>query len=143
MSALELLISLIKEYEGCKLNAYKCPAGFWTIGYGQTKGIKKGMQWTQKQAEDDLLDTAMNTIKEAIQLSPILANESMYKQVAIADFLYNLGATNYNASKLKLRVNQGNWIASSTEIKKWTRSKGEILPGLVKRRQREADLLLM
>jgi lysozyme len=51
MSALEILIKLIKDSEGCKLKAYKCPAGIWTIGYGQTKGVKEGMVWTQQQAD--------------------------------------------------------------------------------------------
>ena len=48
-------IDLIKEFEGCKLEAYKCPAGVWTIGYGTTKGVKEGMKITQLKAEKLLL----------------------------------------------------------------------------------------
>ena len=142
MTTVEVLTRLIKEFEGCKLEAYKCPAGIWTIGYGQTKGIKEGMTWTQQQAEENLLKTCMETITEVINASPILEFESINKQAAIADFVYNLGITNYNKSKLKLRVNQKNWISAITEIKKWNKSNGDILPGLVKRRQCEADLLI-
>ena len=29
-------IDLIKKFEGCRLEAYRCPAGVWTIGYGHT-----------------------------------------------------------------------------------------------------------
>lgn len=143
MSTLELLMSLIKEFEGCKLEAYKCPAGKWTIGYGQTLGISQGMKWTRRQAEDDLLNTAMIVMTQAFKASPLLHEESIYKQAAIGDFIYNLGITNYNASKLKLRVNQKNWVSAITEIKKWNKSGGDVLAGLVKRRQREANLLLM
>ena len=143
MSALEILIKLIKDSEGCKLKAYKCPAGIWTIGYGQTKGVKEGMVWTQQQADEDLIKTALQAFNEAIKASPILATANMEKQAAIADFVYNLGITNYNKSTLKLRVDKGNWVAASTEIKKWNKSNGTILNGLVKRRQLEADLLLM
>ena len=57
MSALEILMKLIKESEGCSLKAYKCPAGVVTIGWGQTKGIKEGMVWTQQQADEDLIKT--------------------------------------------------------------------------------------
>lgn len=142
MTTVEILIKLVKEFEGCKLTSYKCPAGIWTIGYGQTKGIKEGMAWTQQQAEEDLLKTCMETITEVINASPILEFESINKQAAIADFVYNLGITNYNKSKLKLRVNQKNWISAITEIKKWNKSNGDVLPGLVKRRQCEADLLI-
>jgi lysozyme len=143
MSALEILIKLIKDSEGCKLKSYKCPAGIWTIGYGQTKGIKEGMVWTQQQVDEDIIKTALQSFNEAIKASPILATANMEKQAAIADFVYNLGITNYNKSTLKLRVDKGNWVAASTEIKKWNKSNGTILNGLVKRRQLEADLLLM
>jgi len=142
MSALEILIKLIKDSEGCKLKAYKCPAGIWTIGYGQTKGINEGMVWTQQQADEDIIKTALQAINEAIKASPILATANMEKQAAIADFVYNLGITNYNKSTLKLRIDKGNWVSASTEIKKWNKSNGIILNGLVKRRQLEADLLI-
>jgi lysozyme len=143
MSALEILIKLIKDSEGCKLKAYKCPAGIWTIGYGQTKGVKEGMVWTQQQADEDIIKTALQAFNEAIKASPILTTANMEKQAAIADFVYNLGITNYNKSTLKLMVDKGNWVSASTEIKKWNKSNGTILNGLVKRRQLEADLLLM
>lgn len=142
MSALEILIKLIKDSEGCKLKAYKCPAGIWTIGYGQTKGVKEGMVWTQQQADEDIIKTALQAFNEAIKASPILATSNMEKQAAIADFVYNLGITNYNKSTLKLRVDKGNWVSASTEIKKWNKSNGTILNGLVKRRQLEAGLLI-
>jgi lysozyme len=142
MSALEILIKLIKDSEGCKLKSYKCPAGIWTIGYGQTKGIKEGMVWTQQQADEDIIKTALQAFNEAIKASPILSTANMEKQAAIADFVYNLGITNYNKSTLKLMVDKGNWVSASTEIKKWNKSNGTILNGLVKRRQLEADLLI-
>ncbi|MBQ5930381.1 MAG: lysozyme, partial [Clostridia bacterium] len=44
-------IDLIKKFEGCRLTAYKCPSGIYTIGYGHTSGVKKGQKITQKQAE--------------------------------------------------------------------------------------------
>jgi lysozyme len=43
---------LIKKWEGCKLKAYLCPAGKWTIGYGATgEGIEEGTVWTQEKAD--------------------------------------------------------------------------------------------
>ena len=143
MTALELLVALIKEFEGCKLKAYTCPAGIWTIGYGATgPHITKGTVWTQQQADEALLETAVNCLHTAIKLSPILRDESIYKQAAIADFIYNLGAGNYLKSSLKLRVNQKNWTAAQHEIKKWDKVKGVPLKGLIKRRAKEAELIL-
>jgi len=48
--------ALIKEFEGCQLKAYKCPAGIWTIGYGNTqyedgRPVREGDTITQERAE--------------------------------------------------------------------------------------------
>lgn len=143
MSALEILIKLIKDSEGCKLTSYKCPAGIWTLGYGQTCEIKQGMTWTQQQADDDLIKTALAVLNRAIKYSPILATANMEKQAAIADFLYNCGIGNYAKSTLKKQVDAGNWLAASSEIKKWNKAAGKEMKGLTVRRSKEADLLLI
>jgi lysozyme len=142
MSALEILIKLIKESEGCKLTSYKCPAGIWTIGYGQTKGIKEGMTWTQNQADEDLVKTALEVLNRAIKYSPILASVNMEKQAAIADFIYNLGVGNYATSTLKKKVDVGDWVSAASEIKRWDKAAGKVLKGLTVRRGKEAALLL-
>ena len=142
MSALEILIKLIKESEGCKLTSYKCPAGIWTIGYGQTKGIKEGMTWTQNQADEDLVKTALEVLNRAIKYSPILATANMEKQAAIADFIYNLGVGNYATSTLKKKVDVGDWVSAASEIKRWDKAAGKVLKGLTVRREKEAALLL-
>ena len=49
-------VPIIKEFEGCKLKAYLCPAGVWTIGYGHTDGVKEGDEITQEQADRLLAD---------------------------------------------------------------------------------------
>ena len=142
MSALEILIKLIKESEGCKLTSYKCPAGIWTIGYGQTKSIKEGMTWTQNQADEDLVKTALEVLNRAIKYSPILATVNMEKQAAIADFIYNLGVGNYATSTLKKKVDVGDWVSAASEIKRWDKAAGKVLKGLTVRREKEAALLL-
>ena len=143
MSALEILLNLIRDSEGCKLTAYQCSGGVWTLGYGQTAGVKQGMTWTQQQADDDLIKTALAVLDRAVKYSPILATVNMEKQAAIADFIYNLGVGNYSKSTLKKQVDAGNWLAASSEIKKWNKAAGKELKGLIVRRQKEADLLMM
>jgi lysozyme len=143
MSALEILLKLIRDSEGCKLTAYQCPAGVWTVGYGYTgTDIKKGVCWTQEKADECLLVTAMGVLNQAIKASPILETANMEKQAAIADFIYNLGIGNYSKSTLKKQVNAGNWLAASSEIKKWNKAAGKELKGLTIRRQKEAALLM-
>jgi lysozyme len=48
-------LSLIKKFEGCEYNAYKCAAGVLTIGYGHTEGVKEDDLVTQQEA-DKLLE---------------------------------------------------------------------------------------
>lgn len=142
LTALELLINLIKEFEGCKLNAYKCPAGIWTIGYGCTgKNITKDTQWTQEKAEDKLHDMALQSLHDTINASPILQYQNIEKQASIADFVYNLGITKYNTSTLKKRVDVGDWEEAKKEILRWDKVKGQSLAGLTRRREKERDLL--
>lgn len=142
MSALELLIKLIKESEGCKLKAYKDCVGVITIGWGQTKGIKEGMIWTQNQADEDLIKTALEVLNRAIKASPILATVNMEKQAAIADFVYNLGIGSYTSSTLKKKVDVNDWISAAVEIKRWDKAGGKVLKGLTIRRNKEAELIL-
>ena len=142
MSALEILLKLIKESEGCKLNSYRDCIGIWTLGYGQTQGIKQGMAWSQQQADDDLIKTAMAVLDRAVKYSPILATANIEKLAAIADFIYNLGVGNYAKSTLKKQVDAGNWLAASSEIKKWDKAGGKVLKGLTIRRNKEAELIL-
>ena len=47
MKVSEKGLAIIKKYEGCRLTAYVCPAGKLTIGYGHTKGVKKGQKITR------------------------------------------------------------------------------------------------
>jgi lysozyme len=115
----------------------------WTVGYGYTgKDIKKGVTWTQEKADECLLITAMAVLDRAIRYSPILATANMEKQAAIADFIYNLGIGNYSKSTLKKQVNAGNWMAASSEIKKWNKAAGKELKGLTIRRKKESVLLM-
>jgi lysozyme len=143
MSDLEILIKLIKDSEGCKLSAYQCPAGVWTIGYGCTgTDIKKGLTWTQAQADAELNILAHDVLRKAMKASPSLVIAPANKLIAIADFIFNLGIGNYTKSTLKKYIDQSNWLAASGEIKKWDKAGGVALKGLTIRRKKESELLL-
>jgi lysozyme len=145
MTALDILIKLLKEFEGCRLHAYYCPAGILTCGWGQTgHDIKKDTAWTQEYADERLLKSASYVAGQAIKLSPILAHESG-RLAAVSSFIYNLGAMNYQASTLRKSVDAGNWIDAQKQIKRWNKARvnGELvaLAGLTRRRQAESELL--
>lgn len=129
-------ISLIKSFEKLELKAYKCPAGVWTIGYGHTKGVKKGDVCTEAQAEqwlkEDLSDaeTAMAGLK---------LNQNQFD--ALVSFTFNLGVGNFKKSTLYKKVKANpNDPSITDEFGKWKFANGKELAGLVRRRAAEAEL---
>jgi len=145
--ALTLAADLCRFFEGFSSKPYICPAGYPTIGYGtvyKPDGTKVTMQdepISKELANDWLMRELQNNYMTGVlKASPILiANERLL--AAITDFAYNLGVGRYRASTLKRRVDSNDLLGVETELKKWVRGGGKTLPGLVKRRQAEIDLL--
>lgn len=129
-------ISLIKQFEGCRLQAYKCPAGVWTIGYGHTKNVTPTQQITQEQAEQMLVDDLVKYEKL------VWKYENKYhwtqKQFdALVSFAYNIGSID------QLTGNGTRSIETiAAKILLYNKAGGKVLPGLIKRRQAEHDLFL-
>lgn len=137
MKSSEKLIAAIKGFEGCKLNAYKCPAGVWTIGYGHTLGVKEGMSISQEIA-DKLLREDLTKYESAV--SKMLQGLTQPQFDALVDFAYNLGVGNLTSSTLLKKIKAK---ATETEIRaqfaRWNKAGGKVLPGLVKRRAWESN----
>lgn len=133
-------IDLIKKFEGLKLESYKCPAGLWTIGYGNTQW-ENGFRVLENQVIDiqraeKLLMFWVNKYAEKIDLK---VNQNQFD--ALVSFAYNVGITNFNNSTLKKKVIANpNDATIRDEFMKWVNSRGKQLPGLVKRREAEANL---
>jgi len=131
-------IDLIKHFEGCELNAYKCPAGVWTIGYGHIKGVQEGDVITEQQA-DEMLVEELNEYENYINtLVTVPLNQNQYD--ALVSWVYNLGSSNLNSSTLLKVLNSGDYTGVPEQIMRWNKAGGKVLEGLTRRRQAEADL---
>jgi lysozyme len=131
-------IDLIKHFEGCELNAYKCPAGVWTIGYGHIKGVQEGDVITEQQA-DEMLVEELNEYENYINtLVTVPLNQNQYD--ALVSWVYNLGSSNLQASTLLKVLNAGDYDNVPEQIMRWNKAGGKALEGLTRRRQAEADL---
>ena len=131
-------IALIKEFEGLRLKAYKCPGGVWTIGYGHTAGVKPGMVISEAQAEEYLMADLIASEKYLNDLR-LAINQNQFD--ALISFIYNVGTGKFSRSTLlrKVRANpQDNSIMD--EFLRWVYSKGRVLPGLQRRRLAEMKL---
>lgn len=131
-------IALIKKFEGCELTAYQCSAGVWTIGYGHTKGIEEGMEITQQEAEDMLVEELHeyeNYINDNVT-APLSQNQFD----AMVSWVYNLGPANLKASTLLKVLNAGDYDGVPAQIKRWNKAGGVTLDGLIRRREAESLL---
>jgi lysozyme len=140
MAGLALLLELIMRFEGCRLMPYLCPAGVWTCGWGSTgPDVFPGRAWTQEYADRRLRDDAQRFARETLILCPNLTGTRLQ---AIADFAYNLGSSRLKNSTLRRKILAGDWAAAAKELLKWVNGGGKKLPGLVRRRNTEAAILL-
>lgn len=145
--ALSNAVALAKQFEGFRSEPYLCPAGVATIGYGSTSyldGRKVTLEdrpVSKAEAELLLIQVMTAVCASVLKASPIvLGNANAW--AALADFVYNLGISRYRSSTLKRRVDAQDFAAAGVELLRWTRAGGRVLPGLVKRRQAEWELML-
>lgn len=145
MKPSEKCYSIIKQFEGCRLKAYKDSAGVWTIGYGTimypngTK-VKEGDKCTQDEAETFL---KYEVILKSQSVNAFTSNYNLTQNQfdALVSFAYNLGIGALQKSTLlnKIKINP-NDPAIEAEFMRWINAGGKPLTGLKKRRQQESDL---
>ena len=137
MKSSDLLLNKIIDFEGCKLTAYRCPAGVWTIGVGHTRGVKQGQKITEAQAIS-LLKGDLLPCENYVNNLGVCKTQGQFD--ALVDFCFNLGTGALGRSTLLKFIRQGKaeqYIRG--EFAKWVKSGGKTLSGLVKRRAWEAD----
>lgn len=129
-------INLIKQFEGCRLTAYRCQAGKTTIGYGHTAGVKMGQRITQVQAESYLKDDLVKFERMVMKYdSKYCWNQNQFD--ALVSFAFNIGSIDQLT---------GGGIRSIQKIAQkmlqYDKAAGKSSPGLRKRRETEQALFL-
>lgn len=138
MKISEAGLSLIKEFEGFRANAYLCSAGVPTIGYGHTRGVKLGDVCTREEAEEWLredVEAAERCVNQTVAV-PLTENEFS----ALVSFVFNLGCGNFRKSTLLKLLNESRHDEAAMEFRRWDRAGGQVLAGLTKRRLAEQRL---
>ena len=127
-------LNLIKEFEGCRLEAYKDPAGVPTIGYGHTSGVQMGQKITLEQAEEYLREDIERFENHVMRYNGTYRwNQNQFD--ALVSFAFNLGSIN------QLTANGTRSIAEiSAKIPEYCHAGGKKLSGLVRRRAAEKEL---
>lgn len=134
-------LDLIKSYEGLRLNAYPDPATGgdpWTVGYGSTKGVKKGMTITVQEAEQRLIMDLQDACKAVERFVTVPLNDNQF--AALVSFTFNCGAGNLAVSTLLKRLNEGEYASVPMQLMRWNKAAGKVMAGLTRRRAAEGDL---
>ena len=140
-------LALIKEFEGCKLTAYKCSAGVWTIGFGNTfyedgSAVKKGDTIDQESANILFLKIVEVFVKGVNKLITSEVTQNQFD--AMVSLSFNIGLGNFKRSSVLRKVNNKpedvHSIGESFLL--WNKAGGNILNGLVRRRIAEVKLFL-
>ena len=144
MSDYSAAVKLIKQFEGFRSIAYKCPAGVWTIGYGSTSidgvKVKQGDTITEQAALDDVYKRLNEIDKQITATVRVPLNSNQLN--ALLDFVYNLGVGNFRSSTLLKKLNDSDYRGAADELLRWNKSGGKVLAGLTKRREAERELFL-
>lgn len=127
-------LNLIKSFEGCRLSAYKCPAGVWTIGYGHTGGVKSGQTITKEKADDYLVSDLQRFENHVAKYdSKYHWNQNQFD--ALVSFAYNIGNIDQLTANGTRTIQQ-----ISEKITSYNKANGAELAGLTRRRKAEKDL---
>ncbi len=142
-----LALDLVKNFEQWKPAAYNDPVGYCTIGYGHLIALSR--------CETLQLGRFATPLSEA-QGVALLDGDTLYARAAVEDlitvpltdaqfsalssFVFNVGARNFEHSTLRLVLNQGDYSTAASEFRRWVRSRGRVLNGLVTRRACESLL---
>ena len=138
MKTSEVGVELIKEFEGCKQVAYQDSVGVWTIGYGHTKDVYEGQLAIKKTIEKWLQEDLEEFESYVSKLVKVELNQNQFD--ALVAWTYNLGPTNLKESTMLRKLNYGDYESVPDEMRRWNKAGGEVLNGLVRRRDAEANL---
>lgn len=137
-------VEMLARKEACVLTAYLCPAGVWTIGWGETEGVARGMVWTADQADARL---RQQVIRYAAAVRGMCRVHTTPNQLgALVLLSYNIGLQALRGSSVLRLHNQGDPEGAARAFRLWDKARvnGKLQPlrGLTIRRAQEAALYL-
>lgn len=132
-------IEIIKHYESFEENAYICPAGKRTIGYGH---VILSHEKLTKVTED----IAVNLLKQDISTAENIVSKYVNVEInqnqfdAMVSLTYNIGGEAFKMSTLLKLLNKQSYRLAADQFDRWNKSNGKVLNGLTLRRMTERDL---
>lgn len=156
-TALELSLALVKKGEGCHLTAYPDPKWHgikrtpviwsewgkpWTIGWGETLGVREGDVWTQEKADKTLEARVAGFLLRCLKSCPQLHLEPPERIAACVSLAYNIGSGSFAASTVRARTMRSEYLGAGDAFRLWNKAGGLVMRGLTLRRERERTVYL-
>ena len=141
-------LAIIKEFEGCRLQAYRCSAGVWTIGWGSTRLIDRPVRErdliSQGFADDLLASTVEQFGQQLLTLLPPARQWAPHRIAALLSWAYNVGLGAVRESTLRRRIldRDDPVTVIREELPKWNKANGRPMAGLTRRRAAEVKLFV-
>lgn len=133
-------LDFIKQFEGLSLQAYKCPADIWTIGYGHTADVSANDVITEEDALFFLHQDVAESERAVNQHVHVLLTQNQFD--ALVSFVFNLGVGSFRTSTLLKKLNVRDYDGAAQEFGRWVYADGKTRSGLVRRRAAESALFL-
>ncbi len=128
-------LKLIADYEGCRLSPYRCDAGRWTDGIGNTTGVVPGKTITERQAAGAFIANVLRTERALARCVFVQVPQKVYD--ALVSFAFNVGTGNACGSTLVKLLNSSRWRDACLQLPRWVYVNGVFNQGLDNRRGRE------
>jgi len=138
-------LALVKASEGLETSAYPDPGNRvtgepWTIGYGHTRGVRRGDTCSEEQATEWLREDLHAAEGAVRHLVDVPLTQGQFD--ALASFVFNVGPSAFGNSTLLRLLNAGDAAGAAEQFKRWNRGADGVLPGLVTRRAAERALFI-
>ena len=131
-------LNLTENFEACKLIAYQDIKGILTIGWGHTgPEVVEGLVWTQDQADTQLVMGLQHAVNTVNRLVTVPMTQGIFD--ALVDFVFNVGSGNFAGSTLLRLLNAGDVAGAAEEFAKWDHASGQVVAGLLRRREAEVQ----
>lgn len=131
--AIGIAIPLVALWEGLSLTPYRDPVGIMTVCYGETHAEMR--RYTKQECQLMLQESLA---AHGVAITPCLPDGlPAHVQAASLSFAYNVGASAFCKSTMARKLKAGDIPGACAELSRWVYAKGQMLPGLVKRRAAE------
>ena len=131
-------LHLTEQFESCRLVAYQDVRGVWTIGWGHTgPDVYGGLIITQDQADAWLLQDVQNAVNHVNSLVTVQLTQPEFD--ALVDFCFNVGCGAFAGSTMLKLLNAGDYAGAADQFERWDKSGGQVIAGLLRRRQTEVQ----